>query len=183
MHHSHGMCRTHWKRLQKHGQLERVLPERDPVCTIEGCDRPHRSLGLCEAHYRRMRHHGTAERLRAERDPVCTVEGCGDAHAARGLCELHYRRVLVAEKPPCGFGRGAFGEGGFGGCTRPAERHGLCQTHDRWRRRRAQHPTLSAEVESWGLIGDVPLEDYVRGHDWARLRNRRQRLLHSRGAS
>jgi len=36
------------------------------ICTIAGCNKPHKGLGLCSAHYHRARRHGSPEiRLRA----------------------------------------------------------------------------------------------------------------------
>ncbi len=75
------------------------------------------------------------------------------------------------------FGQGPFGHGDFGGsCAQPIHgTDGLCQTHHRWVTRRATHDTLTAEVASWGFQIEIPLEDFVRYHDFARLRNYRRR--------
>ena len=49
-----GMCPKHYKRLRKTGTTDDPPPP-TTVCTIEGCDRPHRSSGLCNLHYKRAR--------------------------------------------------------------------------------------------------------------------------------
>lgn len=53
------------------------------VCTVEGCDRPHKALGMCSRHYR--------EDLARRKGP-CTVDGCDHLQQARGWCQGHYER-------------------------------------------------------------------------------------------
>lgn len=135
-------------------------------CTIDGCDRQHVARGLCELHYRRWRRTGsTAD---PEKPAGCGEEGCTRPHEARGLCRLHYRRLQRAElSPRCT----------VDDCTRPRySADGLCQTHDRWQRRRAKHRTLSAEVDSWGLYRVVDIAELASAiPDWAHMKNTRRR--------
>ena len=50
---------------------------RDPVCTVDGCDRPHQALGLCGLHYQRQRVYGDVHRQvrRANREGSVTTQG------------------------------------------------------------------------------------------------------------
>lgn len=41
-----------------HLRPPRVRPRRGPVCTLYGCDAPHKALGLCFWHWRNLRQHG-----------------------------------------------------------------------------------------------------------------------------
>ena len=57
-HYSHGMCKLHVQRWQKHGDPSIRFPKRTPArCQVEGCDQPTRGKGYCEAHYWRWRDH------------------------------------------------------------------------------------------------------------------------------
>jgi hypothetical protein len=58
-----------------------------PLCSIPGCERPHKAQGLCMAHYK--------AKLRAERTTgeKCSVVGCDRFVDAKGLCLTHYSRV------------------------------------------------------------------------------------------
>jgi hypothetical protein len=51
-----GMCATHLKRFNKHGDPHVVMPRgnfaEQPVCAVEDCNTKHAALGFCQAHYR-----------------------------------------------------------------------------------------------------------------------------------
>jgi hypothetical protein len=68
----------------------------DRICSIEGCERPHKAIGLCQAHYRRHRlghSMDVQDRPGAPRQhATCTIPGCSEAHQARGWCLKHYTR-------------------------------------------------------------------------------------------
>lgn len=40
---------------------------RDPICTVEGCEREHQARGMCGLHYQRWRHHGDVSTTLAPR--------------------------------------------------------------------------------------------------------------------
>lgn len=66
------------------------------LCTVDGCDRPHKANGLCGLHYDRMRRTGSLEKT-SNRKPkekrYCSVEGCDRNHFAKNYCAMHYERV------------------------------------------------------------------------------------------
>lgn len=68
------------------------------LCTVPGCDKPHRARGWCSAHWERWKRWGSVEipddKVRREQcvAPDCTrkaVRGKGD----KSLCEGHYMRM------------------------------------------------------------------------------------------
>ena len=58
-----GLCSGHWKQDRAGVTLSplraRALPE-SPVCSIDGCDRPHFAHGYCNSHDSRIRRRGEA---------------------------------------------------------------------------------------------------------------------------
>lgn len=61
-----------------------------PICSMPGCDKPHRARGLCNTHYHYLRRHNhLPPKLYPE---TCTIDGCDKNLEARGLCYLHYTR-------------------------------------------------------------------------------------------
>lgn len=66
------------------------------LCTVEGCERPHKANGLCGLHYDRMRRTGSLEK-NTKREPkekrFCSVEGCDRVHYSKNYCVMHYGRV------------------------------------------------------------------------------------------
>lgn len=66
------------------------------VCSVDGCERPHKTRGLCQMHYWRWRVRGAtgpADRLKLLRQPdACMVDGCANSAHGRGLCQMHYSR-------------------------------------------------------------------------------------------
>jgi hypothetical protein len=92
-----GYCIMHGKRLRVHGNpLTVTHPRRDPVCSIEGCDRKHVSQGLCGLHYQRRRSGlpMTVERFHRPANVrlACQVKGCESPSSAKGFCPMHYQR-------------------------------------------------------------------------------------------
>ena len=51
-----GLCAMHYKRLNKHGNVNTVMPRgnfaKQPICIMDGCNTKHIALGFCQAHYR-----------------------------------------------------------------------------------------------------------------------------------
>lgn len=58
------------------------------ICSVGGCNRPHRAKGLCMMHYKRLRGYGSLDRTKKGAHPHCEV--CGEPTTARGLCHRHY---------------------------------------------------------------------------------------------
>jgi hypothetical protein len=69
----------------------RVYP---PVCTVDGCDRPHKAHGLCRAHFQRQLVHGGPGRAEIGRygGGTCSVDGCERLAHSRGMCKRCYDR-------------------------------------------------------------------------------------------
>jgi len=94
------------------------------VCSVEGCDKPHKSRGWCRKHYLRFWRHGDPltvkqpgrprkgrppwtpppqPRRRATPNQRCSITGCNRKHHAIGFCLTHYRprrRELFAHRTP-----------------------------------------------------------------------------------
>ena len=68
------------------------------VCTMAGCDRPHKARGYCQTHYMQFKRGITPVgpiRSRAyEKPDECVVEDCAEPVKAHGLCKKHYQRKL-----------------------------------------------------------------------------------------
>lgn len=66
----------------------------DPICSVEGCDRPHCARGFCRRHWIRWRRYGDPLAGASFREPggTCSVDGCRKPVAARRMCHLHYSR-------------------------------------------------------------------------------------------
>src|SRR5690349_17194171 len=79
-----GICRRHYARLHRTGQLEARPWRPKSQCAVEGCERISEARGYCSLHRSRIRAHGEpgpAERLKPGREPsprtICAVDGCG----------------------------------------------------------------------------------------------------------
>jgi hypothetical protein len=102
---SRGWCQMHYKRWQRHGDVQANEPRRGSVqrvCSIQGCAEPHEARGWCHGHYLRWHRSGdpqsdvpVSRRRRSER---CIVEhdgqACGRRSHTKGYCRTHYRRLL-----------------------------------------------------------------------------------------
>jgi hypothetical protein len=66
----------------------------DPVCTVDGCDRPHKARGLCRAHFQRQLAHGDPGPAEIGRygGGTCSVEGCERPAHSLGMCKKDYDR-------------------------------------------------------------------------------------------
>lgn len=63
------------------------------ICSIEGCDNPHRARGWCAAHYARWKNHGDPlAEVHTPSPEQCSVDGCENPCVARGYCNGHYVR-------------------------------------------------------------------------------------------
>ncbi len=103
-----GLCRKHYTRLQRWGDVSHVTPAPIPVrlsvCEIEGCTRPQKAHGWCQTHYRRWQRHGDTAFLHHARGPnekplaarpkkrpkPCVIAGCERDARSRGWCKSHY---------------------------------------------------------------------------------------------
>lgn len=84
-----GYCQMHYARVYKYGDPTVTLIQvgNDPVCTVEGCERPHRSRGMCMNHYNQW--FTIQQRLSGV---TCEVDGCPKPVKCKGLCMAHYAR-------------------------------------------------------------------------------------------
>lgn len=95
-----GLCRRHYARLYRTGQLEARLWQPKSQCTVEGCERDSEARGYCTLHRSRMRTHGdpgAAEPLQQRRAATakkpCSAEGCGRPRKGSTYCHLHNERL------------------------------------------------------------------------------------------
>lgn len=49
------LCRKHYQRLYRKGSTDDRRANARGVCSIEGCEKPHRARGLCDSHRNRRR--------------------------------------------------------------------------------------------------------------------------------
>lgn len=67
------------------------------ICSVEGCDKPHKRNDLCHMHSERLRRNGTVERVRGWRpgDTPCAADGCESVTrgGAKGYCRVHSVRL------------------------------------------------------------------------------------------
>ena len=68
------------------------------VCTITGCERPHKARGYCQTHYTQFKRgvepSGPIKVRVRDKPPECTEDGCSEPVKAKGLCKMHYQRLL-----------------------------------------------------------------------------------------
>lgn len=73
------------------------------VCSVEGCNRPHKARDLCNCHHQRLLKTGSAQADRPVRNrdwPTrCSAADCDQPPKARGLCVKHYWRVRKYGSP------------------------------------------------------------------------------------
>lgn len=94
-HYGKGLCRIHYFRLRRNGDLILRTHHRE-TCIIDGCNSKHESKGYCRKHNRRLQKHG--DPLKIVNTPsglykTCTVEGCNHPHNAKSFCANHYRSL------------------------------------------------------------------------------------------
>lgn len=59
-----------------------------PICSVNGCERPHAARGWCNTHYIQWR-----RRSGLGGKGICSVESCEERAISRGLCNRHYLRL------------------------------------------------------------------------------------------
>lgn len=69
------------------------------ICTVPGCDRPHKAKGLCSTHHQRLRKTGSLELVGKKSiarwgNTPCSITGCKNTVKAKGLCNMHYLRAF-----------------------------------------------------------------------------------------
>jgi hypothetical protein len=71
----------------------------DGICSVDGCEKPHRAAAYCVAHYSRLRRTGSlgSEPIKTygQPKPQCSVDGCAlpaKSHA-QDMCDKHYTRA------------------------------------------------------------------------------------------
>ncbi len=76
---SHGLCRKHWMRFQRHGTTDEPKDKWGHrvahFCSVDGCDRQISSNGMCRTHAGRLKNRGTTEPLVRERKPYVNTNG------------------------------------------------------------------------------------------------------------
>jgi 5-methylcytosine-specific restriction endonuclease McrA len=124
-----GMCRVHYRRQMAHGNTDD--PARfDPVCTVDGCDRPSHTHGICMGHHNRLLRGLPLDtpfkprRKNGEPSAECSFPGCARPVVGNQLCQTHCANLragkplvpiyeaspsTVCSVPGCGRKRGAGG--------------------------------------------------------------------------
>ena len=93
-----GLCTTHYEQQRQGKPFTpiRVRGRRDPICTVEGCEKPHSSNGYCSGHSMRVRNGrplDTPMRARIPEGSVCSVPQCGNPMLYhRGFCATHNKQ-------------------------------------------------------------------------------------------
>lgn len=123
-------------RTRKIGQRPRPAkpPEQDPLCSFEGCDRPHSARELCQGHYTQW-HKGheltplTGSPRLATVGKACDFPDCGRQVDYRGLCQTHYKQQLRGEELRPIMDRNTPKVCSFSGCDRQMNAKGYCRGH------------------------------------------------------
>jgi hypothetical protein len=154
--------------LRRVVDIPKGIPGSRPLCSVDGCGRPHKARGFCSGHINTVYRQNSVLRQETR---LCSVEGCGRPYYCRGLCTRcyeHLRRCGTTEKRP-------LRRCEFPGCSEPHEARGYCGTHyKRWQKhgdaRQVVKPPRHGE-HSGRWIGDSA--SYPVAHD-------RVRALHGR---
>lgn len=97
-HHARGLCPTHLKRVERHGDPQAGVPQRvrnaGKACRAPECELPAKSRGLCGGHYWQESHGQELTPLHRPKPKgaPCEIEGCGRPSLTDGLCRAHYDR-------------------------------------------------------------------------------------------
>lgn len=87
-----GLCGKHYERLRTSEGFVSSKLEVSPLCSIEGCGRPHIARGWCNNHWKRWRRHGDPLGMFVPQT-TCSVEGCGNVgKISLGMCNKHVIR-------------------------------------------------------------------------------------------
>ncbi len=93
------LCRRHYARLWRKGNLEARPWRPQAECSVDGCDRQSESGGFCAMHRWRVRVHGEpgpAEQVKRGRRKIalpCSVDGCDRPRRGAMYCHLHNERL------------------------------------------------------------------------------------------
>lgn len=103
------------------------------VCTMDGCDRPHKARGYCQTHYMQFRRGITPVgpikvRVR-DKPPECAEAGCSEPVKAKGLCKTHYQRLLRHGHTRYRDRKKTAGPCAIDACDNHAYAKGLCHAH------------------------------------------------------
>jgi 5-methylcytosine-specific restriction endonuclease McrA len=101
-HVARGLCRMHYMRVWKSGDVGGAAPSRmsysdGQVCSIDGCGRDIRSRGMCTTHYMRTLNYGDPliSRRQSYGGAPCCVDDCERNAQSLGMCGLHYGRFML----------------------------------------------------------------------------------------
>lgn len=91
-----GLCRAHFDRLQRHGDVRADIPVRrkgspPPACILPDCSAPSNCRRMCRPHYNEWRTSGG-----------CSIADCARRIHNGGLCSSHYKRKQTYGDPLAG---------------------------------------------------------------------------------
>lgn len=94
-----GLCRLHYKRMQRNGNLTLMIAEKGsvkPLCPVTDCDREVKAGGYCIMHYKRQKRNGTTDRVLRQYSLGARCEHCGsfgrNGRLVKGFCHACYLR-------------------------------------------------------------------------------------------
>lgn len=80
-----------------------MMAEKQRICSVEGCGKPHKGKGFCGPHYaRRWRQVNPGKQWKAPTGVPCQIVGCDRQLFQAGLCKLHYARQRLHGDPLAG---------------------------------------------------------------------------------
>jgi len=85
---AHGICRTHYSRWNRHGNVDNPVQRRRSECSVPGCTTLAAAKGVCHRHYRSPK--------------TCVIDGCNRPSNTKGVCAMHVyrkRRGIPDSKP------------------------------------------------------------------------------------
>lgn len=109
----------------------------EPICAVDGCDRPTLARGWCSLHYGRWSRNGdpgpAGTLVHANRGIACKVDDCERLAKIRGWCQGHYVRWKKYGSPLAGGPKqnrpGADRRCSMLGCNDAHFAKALCSTH------------------------------------------------------
>lgn len=99
---SRKLCKTHYHRLMRNGNfsISRESADLNKICSVDGCNRPHKAKSLCGVHYQYLRKYGEANPILKKaggqiRDPEVLKEQKKISGYTHIWCQRHQKYRLT----------------------------------------------------------------------------------------